>query len=460
MYMKMDQQLQLQQIISRVISEYGEVSSQEKTAVQLNPVIVVEKAQKAQKKLIELSLKQRSAIVESIKEAMSRQGEAYLQTYITQTQMGNIADKRINLDLILKKTPCQEALVATVNTGDEGLTLNEYSPYGVIAAILPLSNLVELIINSTIGMVSAGNAVVFCAPDESLGFCQELIASLNQIVVKAGGPDFLLCALGVSQSQELVKLDEIDMVIVTGKSDANLVVPLGKKTIVTGDAHAPVIVDETADIEQAAKDIVMGAGFDYNQSFIAEKALVAVDSIADFLLHHLVASGAYVITQETVLQRLESLLLEAEEGAPCYCGRSAGDILYLLGINEPNARLIVVPLDNMNHPFIQKNLMAPVLPMVRAKNVHRAIVMAKDIEKGMKHTAIMHSKHIDYLTACARELQVVMFIKNAPSYAGLGLSGEGFTSFMIAAKTGEGPICAQHFSRARRCVLSEGFLIK
>lgn len=457
--MKIDQQSQLQDIIARVISEYNNSPSEERVTT-FNPAVVVEKAHKAQKKLIELSLKQRENIVQSIKDAMQEQAREYLTDLINQTQMGNIEDKLRNLALIINKTPCLDALTATVNTGDDGLTLNEYSPYGVVTSILPLNNLIETIINSTIGIVSAGNAAVFCVPKEALKVCQKLLVALNQAIAKANGPEFLLCALGVDQAQELVSLDDVNMIVVVGKVDSSLAIPLGKKVIVSGEAHTPVIVDETADIEQAAKDIVSGAGFDHNQSFIAEKALVVVDSVADFLLHHLRASGAYVIAEESTLQRLESLLLEGEEGSTSYRGRSAGDILFLLGIQEPNAKLIVVPLDNANHPFVRKNLMAPVLPMLRTKNIQRAVILAKDIEGGVKHTAIMHSKHIDHLTDCARELQAIMFIKNAPSYAGLGLDGEGFSGFVIAASTGEGAICARHYSRVRRCVLSEGFLIK
>ena len=147
--------------------------------------------------------------------------------------------------------------------------------------------------------------------------------------------------------------------------------------------------------------------------FIAEKAIVAVDAIADFLLHHLKAAGAYVVTQSSMLRRLESLLLENKDGHSAYKGRAASDILYLLGIyDQPDARVIVVETDNVNHPFICNDMMAPILPLVRAKNVDSAIELAQEIEGGNKHTAIMHSKHIDHLTACARALQVVLFVKN------------------------------------------------
>ena len=456
--MKVDQQLQ--QIISRIIAEY-DTEPQAEAVSLLSVSAVLEKARRAHKNLVKLTLKQREEIIQSVRSEMTTSAALLLQGLLDLTRMGNLDDKLINLDLIIRSTPALDDLKATVNTGDDGLTLNEYSPYGVIASVVPINNLVEVMVCQTIGMIAAGNAVVFTVSECVYKAAQSVVSTLNGAITRLGGPEHLLTVLTDVQAPELVAHPIVDMVVLTGQVNHELHVLLTKKTIITGQAHAPVIVDETANIEQAAKDIVAGASFDHNQLFIAEKAIVAVDAVADFLLHHLRAAGTYVVTQPSMLQRLESLLLESKDGHSAYKGRAASDILYLLGIyDQPDARVIVVETDNINHPFICNDMMAPILPLVRAKDIDSAIELALEIEGGNKHTAIMHSKHIDHLTACARALQVVLFVKNAPSFAGIGLKGEGFTSFTVAALTGEGPISARHYSRSRRCVLSEGFLIK
>ena len=457
--MNIDQQLR--QIISQAVAQYYDDQNAEKTHVVYSVSAILEKATQAQQKLCALPLKGREKIIQAIRTQMASVGYDLLKAAIDQTKMGCLDDKLINLNLILNNTPGLGDLAATVNTGDDGLTLNEYSAYGVIASIVPVNNLIETIICNSIGMISAGNAVVFVSPDSIYPVAQQLVAELAKILVHAGAPEHLVALLPETQAVELVGHEQVDMVVVTGMPDTALQIPLTKKTIITGCAHAPVVVDQTANIEQAAQDIVAGAAFDNNLSFIAEKAIVVVDSVADYLLHHLAKEGAYVVTDDVLMQKLEALAQESMQIPSSFKGRSAGDILYFLGIqNQQDARLIIVEVDNGNHPLLTNNLMAPILPLIRAKNVHRAITLAKEIEGGCKHTAIMHSKHIDHLTECARTLQVVLFVKNAPSYAGLGLRGEGYTSFTIAAVTGEGPTSARHFGRNRRCVLSEGFLIK
>ena len=101
----------------------------------------------------------------------------------------------------------------------------------------------------------------------------------------------------------------------------------------------------------------------------------------------------------------------------------------------------------------------PVIGLVRAKNADEAIAMAKRVEHGFGHTAVMHSLHIGRLSAMARTINTSIFVKNAPSYAGLSIGGEGYTSFTIASPTGEGLTTAVSFTRERRCTLKDHFRI-
>ena len=101
----------------------------------------------------------------------------------------------------------------------------------------------------------------------------------------------------------------------------------------------------------------------------------------------------------------------------------------------------------------------PVLGFVRVPSVDEAIAMAKRVEHGFGHTAAMYSTDIENLSRMARTINTSIFTKNAPTYAGLGLGGEGYTSFTIASPTGEGLTTAVHFTRERRCTLVDSFRI-
>jgi propionaldehyde dehydrogenase len=140
-------------------------------------------------------------------------------------------------------------------------------------------------------------------------------------------------------------------------------------------------------------------------------------------------------------------------------GRDAAVLLEKIGIRvDSNIRCIICETD-FQHPFVQHELMMPILPIVRVKDIDEAIDLAVKAEHGFRHTAHMHSKNIDHLTRFARAIETTIFVKNAPSYAGIGFGGEGHTTFTIAGPTGEGLTSARSFTRYRRCVLSDSFRI-
>ena len=112
------------------------------------------------------------------------------------------------------------------------------------------------------------------------------------------------------------------------------------------------------------------------------------------------------------------------------------------------------------HPFVQIELMMPILPLVRVDDVDEAIATAVEVEHGLRHTAMMHSTNVRKLTQMAKLIQTTIFVKNGPSYAGIGAGGEGFPTFTIAGPTGEGLTSARSFARRRKCVMVESLNIR
>jgi acyl-CoA reductase-like NAD-dependent aldehyde dehydrogenase len=239
----------------------------------------------------------------------------------------------------------------------------------------------------------------------------------------------------------------------------------GKKAITAGPGNPPAVVDETADLEKAARDLVAGASFDNNIICTDEKEIVAVALIADRLKEALARAGATVLQPHQV-DALRRVVLEKEHGprrhaeiARRYVGKDAGLILRDAGIPcDPRTRLAVCEVD-ADHPFLWTEMMMPVLALARAPNVDEAIDFALLVEQGYRHTASMHSRNIEKLSKMARLCDCSIFVKNGPNYAGLGFGGEGPTSFTIASPTGEGMTTARSFTRVRRCTLVDHFRI-
>ncbi len=418
----------------------------------------------AQKQLVKLSLEKRSEIIDVIRKVGIDNAVLFSEMTVEETKMGNVHDKILKNQLVSNKTPGVEDLRSESMTGDYGLTLVEHSPFGIIGAITPTTNPTETVLCNSIGMIAAGNGVVFSPHPTAKNVSIKCISLINKAIVEAGGPKNIIVTCkepNMEQVNKMMKHKKINMLVATGGPGVvTAVLSSGKKAIGAGAGNPPAVVDETANIEKAAKDIILGASFDNNLPCIAEKEVIVCEQVADYLIFNMEANGAYFIRDENILRQLENLLIVDNNVNKGFIGKSAQYILEKIGIPvRDNIKVISMEV-GVEHPFVQHELMMPVLPVVRVKNIDEAIETAVAVEHGFRHTAIMHSKNIDNLSRLAREIQTTIFVKNAPSYAGIGVGGEGYTTFTIAGPTGEGLTSAKSFCRKRRCILVDGFNIK
>ncbi|MEE9573998.1 MAG: aldehyde dehydrogenase family protein [Candidatus Neomarinimicrobiota bacterium] len=428
-----------------------------------------EAAKKAQLELMELSLKLRNRIIRSIRIKMLEHAEDLAQRAVEETGLGRVEDKIIKNKLVTEKTPGTEVLEPKVRTGDCGLTLMELAPYGVIGAITPVTNPTSTIICNSIGMIAAGNAVVFNVHPSAKNISIYNVELLNQAIIDAGGPPNLVTTVAnptIESAQELMQHPNVNLLVVTGGAGVvKAAMSSVKRAICAGPGNPPVVVDETADIEKAAKKIVQGSSMDNNIICVVEKEVFVVESVADQLIAAFERYNAIVLKSHEI-EQLEKVIFKETNGQrkpgiinPAYIGKNIRDILMKIGKKvEDNVRLAIAPVD-VGHPLIWTEQMLPVLPVTRVPNVNQAIELAKEAEHGFRHTAMMYSKNLDNLSRMARVMNCSIFVKNGPSYAGLGHGGEGFTSFTIASPTGEGMTNPRSFTRERRCVLVDHFRI-
>jgi len=416
-----------------------------------------------------LPLARRDAIIAQMRQAAREHAQVLAHEAWQETGMGRYEDKIEKNLLVAEKTPGTEDLRPIVYTGDHGLTLVERAPYGVIGAITPSTNPTSTIICNSIGMVAAGNAVVFNCHPGAKAVSVHTVQILNQAIVRAGGPHNLITTVPeptVESAQRMMKHPGIDLLVVTGGPGVvQVAMNSGKKAICAGPGNPPTVVDETADIEQAAADIIKGASFDNNLVCILEKEIIAVDAVADQLKAAMQKRGVVELTRYQMDRLLKVIL--AEDHGPGkhgvinkqFVGQNPSVILREIGMTVgDDVRLAIAEVPH-DHQLVWTEQLMPIMPLVRVSTTDEAIDLAKAVEQGMGHTATMHSKHLDHLSRMAREMNTSIFVKNGPSLAGLGFGGEGYTSFSIASPTGEGLTSAKDFSRVRRCVLVDAFRI-
>jgi acyl-CoA reductase-like NAD-dependent aldehyde dehydrogenase len=417
-----------------------------------------------------LPLARRVDIVRHVRQAARDHAQVLAYEAWQETGLGRYEDKIEKNLLVAEKTPGPEILEPIAWSGDRGLTLTERAPYGVIASITPSTNPTSTIINNTISMISAGNAVVFNVHPLAKLVSAHTVAVLNQAIRQAGGPlNLITCTAEptIESAQELMQHPGARLVVVTGGGAVvREAMRSGKKAICAGPGNPPIIVDETANIEQAARDIVKGSSFDNNVICTDEKELIVVDTVADELKSAIKARGVVEVTSWQ-LNRLLKVILHEDQGPgkhsvidKAWVGKNAGHILKEIGVDAGDeVRLVLAEVDDPRHQLVWTEQLMPVLPMVRVRNADEAIDLAIEAEHGYRHTAVMHSKNLDNLSRMAREFGGSIFVKNGPNLAGLGYGGEGFTSFSIATPTGEGMTTARDFTRVRRCTLVDSFRI-
>jgi len=238
----------------------------------------------------------------------------------------------------------------------------------------------------------------------------------------------------------------------------------GKRAMFGGPGNPPVVDDETADLDLAARCIIQGAAYDNNLLCIGEKEVFVVESVADKLMSALKNAGAVRLDAAQIEALAEKAFVFPQgKGAGCphpvvnrdLVGRDAAVLAKVIGVNVPPGTQLLFGETKEDHLFVEEEQMMPFIPIVRVPNVDAGIAAAIHAEHGYKHTAVMHSQNIRNLTKMAQDVDTTLFIKNGPCMTGLGLGGEGFLSFSVATPTGEGVTTPMTFTRSRRCVMVE-----
>jgi aldehyde dehydrogenase len=392
-----------------------------------------------------MGLAGRKTIIEAVRRSMLDHAEQLARMALHETHLGRLEDKVAKNRLVASKAPGPEDLEVEAVSGDQGM---------------PVTNPTSTIINNTISIVSAGNAVVFNPHPSAKRSSAETIRLINRAIVEAGGPADLVTAIAeptIASARALMSHPAVPVLLVTGGPGVvREALRTDKRAITAGPGNPPAVVDQTADVERAARDIVRGASFDNNIVCIDEKVVLVVDTVADRLIRAMTQVGAYLL-KEHELRRLERVIF-TEMGQPgkhgvmnlAWVGRDADKILAEIGVQADQPPRLLICDVSRDHSLVWTEQMMPVLPIVRVGSVDAAIDLAVKVEHGFRHTASIHSTNVETITRMARAMNCSIFVTNGSNVAGLGEGGEGFTSFSIASPSGDGLTRPRTFSRERR----------
>ncbi len=402
----------------------------------------------------------RKTIISAVRSSMLEHNERLAEMAHAETGLGRVADKIIKNRLVSTKAPGPEDLEVEAVTGEEGMMVTEFAPFGVVGSITPTTNPTSTIINNSISILSAGNSLVFNVHPNARRTSAENVRLINRAIASAGGPANLVTAIPnptIDSAKELMSHPTVRLLLVTGgPAVVREALKTDKRAVTAGPGNPPAVVDQTADVDRAGRDVVRGASFDNNVICTDEKTTIVVESVADRLVRSMAANGAYVL-KEHELRRLERVIFD-EMGPPGkpghinprWIGKDASLVLGEIGVRAgSDVRLVVAEVPN-EHNLVWTEQMMPVMPVTRVSTVDAAIDLAVRSEHGFRHTASIHSTNVETITRMARAMNCSIFVTNGPNFSGLGEGGEGFTSFSIASPTGDGLTRPRTFSRERR----------
>jgi aldehyde dehydrogenase len=418
-------------------------------------------ARSAQRELSARGIAAREAATECIREICRTQAEELGTLEFEETRIGRLAHKIEKLSLVAT-VPGVEMLRSEAVSGDRGLTVTEFAPFGVIGAITPVTHSIPTLVSNAIMMIAAGNTVV-CNPHPGGARCLcEAVRRWNRAIHARLGIANLVCVLAqptLETAQEIFAHPDIALLCVTGGPGlARAAMASPKRAIVAGPGNPPVVVDETADIAAAAEGILQGAAYDNNLLCIGEKEVFVVEPVADELLAALGRCGGYRLSRTQMNALAEKCIARSEDTGhyhtrKAYIGQDPQVLAATIDIEIPQSVRLLYGVTAAEHPLVACEQMMPVLPIVRVADVDTAIDLAVKYEHGFRHTAIMWSRDVDRLTRMGRACAATLFVKNGPSTAGLGVGGEGYLSFSTASPTGEGVTSPLTFTRYRRCIM-------
>jgi len=413
----------------------------------------------------------RAKVVELVKSLVVSNAVEWGRVELEETKIGRL-DHKIEKLKIISLVPGVEYLRPDGRSGDHGITLEEYTPFGVVAAITPSTHSIPTLSGNIINMVAAGNAVVF-NPHPSAARCATMaVREYNRAIERETGIRNLITIVEhptLDSFKEICTHPVVRLLCVTGGPGVvAAAMKTGKRAICAGPGNPPVLVDDTACMKRAAQCIISGAAYDNNLLCIGEKEVFALESIADELMAEMEKAGA-VKLNGAQLDALTKAAFTFKEGQGGGCaepvvnraliGKDVAVLAKAAGISVPAKTDLLFAETDRNHPFVKEEQMMPFIPIVRVKSVEEGIAASFEAEHNYKHTSIIHSHDVEHMTAMARALDTTIFVKNGPSTCGLGLGAEGYLSFSIATPTGEGVTNPKTFTRVRRCVMVDNLRI-
>jgi aldehyde dehydrogenase len=427
-------------------------------------------ADAAAKKVGEMSLEDRGRMIAIVRRICIDRADELGKMELEETKVGRL-DHKIQKLKNMQYVVGIEGMRSEARTDTSGLCLIEHAPWGAIGMVLPVTHAVPTMAANAINILAAGNTAVFAPHPSGKRVTQYALQLFNREIERELGIANAMTTVlepSIEAADQIFQHPKIALLCVTG---GPVVVKAagkyGKRVIAAGPGNPPVVVDETADLAAAAKDIILGGAFDNNLLCIGEKEVFVVAPVFRDFMRAMQQAGGFELDKAAIERLTKAAFTFEGDGKGCarahvrkeLVGKDVRVLAAAAGVSVPESTQILYGETDEDHAFVVEEQMMPFIPIVRVKDVDAGIAAAVKAEHGYRHTAIMHSKNMDNVTRMAKAMNTTIFVNNASSLASLGFGGPGYLSHSIATPTGEGITTPMTFTRERQMTIGNALRI-
>jgi aldehyde dehydrogenase len=430
----------------------------------------VRAAAAAQPRVAAMSLEDRGRMIAIIRRICCEQAEELGRMEMDETKIGRLEHKIAKLRAMRLVVGVEQMERIQARSDASGLCVIERAPWGVIGMVLPATHSVPTMVSNAINILAAGNTAVFNPHPAGARVAAHTLQIFNREIGRALGLTNVITTIAepkIETAEQIFNHPDVALICVTGgPAVVKAAMKAGKRVIAAGPGNPPVVVDETADLDAAARAILAGAAFDNNLLCVGEKEIFVVTSVADAFKRALKTAGAHELDKAAIDRLTKAAFTFEGGGKGCarahvkkdFVGQDAAVLARAAGVQVAASVELLFGETDESHPFVQEEQMMPFIPVIRVPDVDAAIAAAVRAEHGYRHTAMIHSQKLENVTKMARAMNTTLFVHNAPSTGSLGVDGPGYFSHTVATPTGEGVTTPITFTRERQIAIGAGAL--
>ena len=400
-------------------------------------------ADEAQRAFARATQAETDRVVEAMGRAASAEAERLARLAVDETGMGRYEDKvlknRFAADDVLRYILPLKTCGVIRDLPEIGVT-ELAVPMGVVAALIPTTNPTSTAIYKALIGVKARNAVVMSPHPRAVKCIGEAVRVMAEAAVRAGAPKNLVLAMTdptLEGTRELMHHKKTAVILATGGSDrVRAAYSSGKPAFGVGPGNVPAIVERTADVAKAARDIVNGKAFDNGVLCSAENSVVCDAPVDGETRRELARAGAHFVAGDD-RARLQRAMQDARTGGIDHAivGQAAAAIAERAGIRvPPGTRALVVECTEVGRgEFFSREKLSPVLAYYVEDGWERCCERSIELLTygGVGHSLAIH---------CRDEQVIRRFFEEKPAFRILvntmaAMGATGYTTGLAPAMT-------------------------